>query len=265
MSRVLIISSENNTLEVVKSNLEREGYTVLTSKSGLDGIKMALVKSPDLIILDTMLSDIDVYKVCQELSNNPLTSLNPVIVLSASNKVEDKVLFLEKCADDYITKPFGIKEFIARVNSFLHKINNKTTQRALSVRTTYKHKNNRRLKKLESEKDGFSSKIRSSEPSRKQIKIKDIILDLEKLCVKVNDNITYLSSKEFKLLKLLMSNPGRVFSRKQLMNAIWNIEFENDTRTIDVHIRHLRQKIEPNPAKPKYIVTVRGVGYKFNI
>ncbi|MCL0101341.1 response regulator [Peptococcaceae bacterium] len=94
MSRVLIIiSSENNTLEVVKSNLEREGYTVLTSKSGLDGIKMALVKSPDLIILDTTLSDIDVYKVCQELSNNPLTSLNPVIVLSASNKVEDKVLF----------------------------------------------------------------------------------------------------------------------------------------------------------------------------
>ena len=260
MYKVLVIDDEENILELIKFNLKNEGFMVFTSLDGKSGVELARLKTPDLIILDIMLPDISGHEVCRRLSSSTATSSIPIIILSASSKIEDKVFFLERFADDYITKPFSIRELIARVKSFLRKSRHDSFANLSQLPTISDINKNKELhcNMLKSEISKDNSK------QSKEIKIKDVVLDLEKLCVKTNDKLVYLTSKEFELLKLLISNPGRIFNREQLMNTIWNIDPEKDTRTIDVHIRYLRQKIEVDPAKPKYIITVRGVGYKFS-
>ena len=231
LAKILVIDDEPNIIELIKFNLEKEGHKILASKDGLSGLKLALSEHPDLIILDIMLPGIDGFEVCRKLCSDANTSGIPIIMLSARSETTDKILCLEIGAVDYVTKPFSPRELVARVK--------------VSLRKTSKIKINKQKDPL------------------KEIKFVNITLDLEKFQVKTYNKTIYLTPKEFKLLRLLMSNPERVFSRDQLLDRVWGFDFNSDTRTVDVHIRYLRQKIEKNPSNPQHIITVRSIGYKF--
>lgn len=231
MARILVIDDEPNIIELVQFNLEKEGHTIIVAKDGITGLKLAIHELPDLIILDIMLPQLDGIEVCRKLSNDPNTSGIPVIMLSARNEVLDKVLGLEIGADDYVTKPFSPRELSARVKANL-----------------------RRIKNIDKYNDMSGSA---------ELHLGNIKLDLEKFQVFVGGELVYFTPKEFKLLKLLMSNPGRVFNRDQLLDLVWGFDFASDTRTVDVHIRYIRQKIEKDPSNPQHIITIRGIGYKF--
>ncbi|GAV21797.1 response regulator transcription factor [Carboxydothermus pertinax] len=225
--KILVVDDETPIVELIKFNLEREGYKVLEAYDGIRALEIIKKELPDLIILDIMLPGMSGLEVCKNIRNNEKTAEIPIIMLSARGEEVDKILGLELGADDYMVKPFSPRELVARVKARL-----------------------RRLEGREGKKEGV-------------IKIKDIVIDQEKFAVYVKGQKMDFTPKEFELLKLLASNPGKVFTREYLLEKIWGYEFLGDTRTVDVHIRHIRQKIEDNPAEPVYIETVRGVGYRF--
>ncbi|ABB15742.1 MULTISPECIES: response regulator transcription factor [Carboxydothermus] len=225
--KILVVDDEAPIVELIKFNLEREGYKVLEAYDGIRALEIVKKELPDLVILDIMLPGMSGLEVCKNIRNNEKTAEIPIIMLSARGEEVDKILGLELGADDYMVKPFSPRELVARVKARL-----------------------RRLEGREGKKEGI-------------IKIKDIVIDQEKFAVYVKGKKMDFTPKEFELLKLLASNPGKVFTREYLLEKIWGYEFLGDTRTVDVHIRHIRQKIEDNPADPVYIETVRGVGYRF--
>ncbi|GAV25728.1 DNA-binding response regulator [Carboxydothermus islandicus] len=225
--KILVVDDEAPIVELIKFNLEREGYKVLEAYDGIRALEIVKKELPDLVILDIMLPGMSGLEVCKNIRNNEKTAEIPIIMLSARGEEVDKILGLELGADDYMVKPFSPRELVARVKARL-----------------------RRLEGREGKKEGI-------------IKIKDIVIDQEKFAVYVKGKKMDFTPKEFELLKLLASNPGKVFTREYLLEKIWGYEFLGDTRTVDVHIRHIRQKIEDNPAEPVYIETVRGVGYRF--
>jgi len=225
--KILVVDDETPIVELIKFNLEREGYKVLEAYDGIRALEIIKKELPDLIILDIMLPGMSGLEVCKHLRNNEKTAEIPIIMLSARGEEVDKILGLELGADDYMVKPFSPRELVARVKA--------------------------RLRRLEG-RDGKKEDV---------IKIKDIVIDQERFAVYVKGQKMDFTPKEFELLKLLASNPGKVFTREYLLEKIWGYEFLGDTRTVDVHIRHIRQKIEDNPAEPMYIETVRGVGYRF--
>ncbi|GAB6157491.1 response regulator [Desulfotomaculum varum] len=230
MAKILVVDDETNILELIKFNLEKDGHQVLTSTSGEEGLRLVRSELPDLVILDVMLPEPDGLEICKRLRHDPATALVPILMVSARGETLDRVVGLEMGADDYIAKPFSPRELVARVKATLRRA--KHDQPALS--------------------------------SGQKLRCGPIELDTEKFQVAVAGQLVNFTPKEFKLLKILMSHPGKVFTREQLLDRVWGFDFNVDTRTVDVHIRYVRQKIEPNPANPVYIRTIRGIGYKFS-
>lgn len=224
--KILVVDDEPHIIELVKFNLETTGFKVLEASDGQKAIEIIKSKKPDLVLLDLMLPIIDGFEVCRILRKNEKTREIPVIMLTAKSEEVDKILGFEVGADDYITKPFSTRELVARVRAVL-----------------------RRTKAIDD-----SSKIEA----------RDIVIDVDKYEVTVRGEKKDFTPKQFDLLKILMSNPGKVFSREYLLENVWGYDYLGDTRTVDVHIRHLRQKIEEDSENPNLIETIRGVGYKFN-
>lgn len=224
MARILIVEDEPNMVAGLRDNFEYEGYEVITAPDGVAGLERALNEAPDLVILDVMMPRMSGLDVCKQLkSKRPSV---PIIMLTARGQEVDKVVGLELGADDYVTKPFSIRELLARVKAVL-----------------------RRARTVPKEQDRYSFgnvevNLRSCQVSRKG-KTLDI------------------SSKEFELLKYFLCHPGETLSRDRLLEEVWGYESFPTTRTVDAHIVRLRQKIEPKPEEPRFILTVHGTGYKF--
>lgn len=223
--KILIIDDELHIVELLKYNLEANGYKVIFSLNGREGLMIANEKSPDLILLDVMLPELDGFDVCKELKRNKETQTVPIIMLTAKGEEFDKILGLELGADDYITKPFSVRELIARIKAVLR----------------------RNVKEEQEQVFSFG----------------ELTIYLDKHEVLKKGEKAELTLKEFELLKLLVMNKGKVLTRDFLLDKVWGYEYYGETRTVDVHVRHLRQKIEDDDSNPRYIETVRGIGYKF--
>jgi two-component system response regulator VicR len=224
--KILIVDDEKPIVDILKFNLEKEGFSTAVAYDGEEAIDLALSIKPDLILLDLMLPKIDGFNVCKELRKSLVC---PIIMLTAKEEVVDKIIGLELGADDYMTKPFSIREVIARVKANLRK---------------------HVLPEVEETKKGD-----------KRIQIKDMTIDSEKYIAIIGDKKIDLTIKEFELLKMLSSEPDQVFTREQILKGVWGYDFYGDARTVDVTIRRLREKIEKNPADPQYVQTKRGMGY----
>jgi two-component system alkaline phosphatase synthesis response regulator PhoP len=230
--KVLIIEDEINIYELIKFNMEKQEFIVDGLHEGVKVLEKINDFNPNLIILDLMLPGKDGLSICREIRQSKEFGNIPIIMLTAKSDEFDKVLGLEMGADDYITKPFSIKELYARVKAVLRRYNET------------------RLENIESE-----SKV---------IEFEDIKIFPDSFEVYKNNDRINLTLKEYELLLLLVKNKTRVMSRNELLDKIWGYNYFGETRTVDVHIRHLRKKIEENDSQPKYIETVRGVGYRFN-
>ena len=230
-SRILLVEDDKSIRLTVSETLSSEGFRVSSFKDGLsalDFINNDIKKDVDLIILDLMLPGLNGLELCRKIRNDE--DYTPILILSAKDNESDRVLGLEVGADDYLTKPFGLNELIAR-------------SRALIRRS-------KRNKKY-------------IEKSKTVIEFNHIKMYLEECKVTSFDREIILSPKEFKLLELFMKNPKRVWSRDLILEKIWEIDFIGDTKTVDVHVRWLREKLEEDPSAPKFLKTVRGFGYKF--
>lgn len=227
MKNILVVDDEKNIVELIRYNLKKEGYSVFCAYNGFEALELVNKNKIDLIILDLMMSDIDGYEILKKIRQNLKTKPIPIIIISAKSDEFDKILGLELGADDYITKPFSIRELIIRVKALLRRVSE------------------------------YSNIVNI-------IKFDNIIVDLDKRIVRKDDKVINLSLKEFELLKLLLENKGRVVTRNYILETIWGYEFEGDTRTVDVHIRFLRKKLSDDDNSQKYIETVRGIGYRFN-
>ncbi len=224
--KILIVDDEKPIVEILKFNLEKEGFSTVMAYDGEEAIKIALSVKPSLILLDLMLPKIDGFNVCKEIRKS-LTC--PIIMLTAKEEVVDKIIGLELGADDYITKPFSVREVIARVKANLRK---------------------HVIVDSENNQDDLN-----------KIKIKDMIIDPERYIAIIGNKNIDLTIKEFELLKMLSSAPNQVFTREQILRGVWGYDFYGDARTVDVTIRRLREKIEKNSADPQYVQTKRGMGY----
>jgi len=226
--KILIVDDEKDIVELVSFNLEKEGYEVLKAYDGEKAMQLIGSKKPDLVILDLMLPGIHGLEVCKRLRRDPATAQVPIIMLTARGEEIDKVLGLEMGADDYVTKPFSVKELVARIKALLR-------------RTDV-----------------------ANQPEKPDIlEFKGLRIDMKSYEVTVNGRKVKLSPTEFKLLHFLSRNPGRVYSREQILDKVWGDESFVEPRTVDVHVRRLRAQIEGDENTPAFIITVRGVGYKF--
>ncbi|MBN1830235.1 MAG: response regulator transcription factor [Deltaproteobacteria bacterium] len=228
LSTILVVDDERDIVDLVSYNLEKEGYLVLQAFDGEEAIRLAKTKKPDLVILDLMLPGIQGMEVARILRKNGTTALTPIIMLTAKTDEIDRVLGLEVGADDYISKPFSVRELLARIRAVL-----------------------RRCESRVEEKD------------QEIFVYENLAINYRSYSASIDEKKVDLSPKEFKLLKFLSLHPGRVYTRNQLLDHIWGDETFVEPRTIDVHVRRLRTQIEKDPMNPKYIITVRGVGYKF--
>lgn len=228
MKRVLVIEDDDDIAELISIHLRDLGCQVDQARAGDVGYQMAIHHSFDLIVLDIMLPGMDGLEVCRKLRAAEIQ--NPILMLTAKSEEIDKVLGLETGADDYLTKPFSIREFVARVKAI------------------------------------FRRSSLNSVPTDLQslIKIEDLIIDQQKRKITVGGSRVELTPKEYDLLQLLVSHPGKSYSREDLLNIIWGYEFTGYEHTVNSHINRLRSKIEPDFSKPKYILTTWGVGYRFN-
>ncbi|WFD09139.1 response regulator transcription factor [Tepidibacter hydrothermalis] len=225
-TNILVVDDEEHIVELLKFNLQTKGYNIETSYDGLDAFIKIRDLKPDLILLDRMLPNMDGLEVLKKVREDSSTKNIPVIMLTAKTMEKDKIEGLEVGADDYISKPFSIEEVLARVKAVLRRYN-------------------------------------SNKPEKKIfIELGNIKIDLQNYEVFKDSKKIDLTLKEFELLKLLVQNKGKVLSRNFLLDKIWGYEYFGETRTVDVHIRHLRKKIEDDE---KYIETIRGVGYKINL
>lgn len=226
MATILVVDDEEPIQELLSFNLEKEGYQVRLASDGLEALTLIEKDAPDLVVLDLMLPGIDGLEVCRRLRMQTRFQELPIIMLTAKGEEIDKVLGLELGADDYITKPFSPRELLARIKA--------------------------RLRRIRAVSDGTE-----------EIQRGDLRIHLSRFQVFVRNEEIELTHKEFELLRALVFHPGRVYSRDELLEQIWGYDFIGDTRTVDVHIRHLRQKIEKDPSNPDMIETLRGVGYRF--
>ena len=223
-NKILIVEDDPNILETLKYNLGREGYDTLTAVDGVQALETARTSKPDLIILDIMLPKMSGFEVCRILRKEMAV---PIIMLTARDDEIDKITGLDLGADDYMTKPFSMRELMARVRALLRRMEIKL----VIPETT--------------------------------VKFGDVEIDIRHHMITRAGITLNLSPKEFDLLVFLAGNKGLVFSRDQLLEKVWGYEYSGDTRTVDVHIRWLREKIEDNSEEPKHLITIRGVGYKF--
>jgi two-component system, OmpR family, response regulator len=225
-STILLVDDEDSIQKLLAYPLEREGFRVLQARDGEDALRQFQSEQVDLVVLDLMLPKLDGLEVCKRLRAD---SQVPIIMLTARDDELDKVLGLELGADDYITKPFSIREFRSRVRALLRR----------------------------------ASAARQSGPDGDLISQDGLEIDLARRTVEVRTEQVQLTYVEFELLRILASHPGRVYSRRMLLESLWGGADYREPRTIDVHVRHLREKLELDPAEPEYILTVRGVGYRF--
>ncbi|WP_287154488.1 response regulator transcription factor [Candidatus Solincola tengchongensis] len=228
MKRILIIEDERPLAEAVAFNLEREGFRVDVALDGESGWEKCLEGGYDLVILDLMLPGVDGMEICRRLRRD---SDVPVIMLTAKDSEVDKVLGLEMGADDYVTKPFNMRELLARVKAVL-----------------------RRWAREREEREGKEKGL---------LRAGDIILDRERHEVKVGGRVVDMPLMEYRLLELFMRHPGKALPREYLLSQVWEGDYFAQSKTLEVHIRRLREKIEADPSRPSRIITVRGVGYRF--
>lgn len=226
--RILVVDDEKDIVDLISYNLEREGFRSLKAYDGKAALRLAQEESPDLVILDLMLPGIQGMEVCRLIRRNSNTKDLPIIMLTAKGDEVDRILGLEMGADDYVTKPFSVKELMARVRSVLR-------------RTVSAHEKGK--------DDSFS--------------YQGLCINYGTHSVTVEDEKVDLSPTEFRLLKFLSQHPGRVYTRDQLLDYIWGDDAFVEPRTVDVHIRRLRAKIDDDPSRPRYIITERGFGYRF--
>ena len=226
--KILIVDDEEHIVELLKFNLQSAGYEVMEANNGIDALKIANENKPSLMLLDLMLPGMDGFDVCKEIKRNNEMKNTSIIMLTAKGEELDKILGLELGADDYITKPFSVRELLARVIAVLRRTN------------TF------------------------SESDCEIYKSKSLTVNFERHEVVVNNNKVDLSLKEFELLQILIKNKGKILKREVLLDKIWGYEYIGETRTVDVHIRYLRKKIEEDDKNPRFIETIRGVGYRFN-
>lgn len=227
MARVLVVDDEKMIVKGLKFSLEQEQMQVDCAYDGEEAVELARQTAYDVVLLDVMLPKLDGFQVLQQIRE---FSAMPVIMLTAKGDDMDKILGLEYGADDYVTKPFNILEVKARIKAIMRR--SKTS-------------------------------AKTEESASKNITVGDMTLDLDGRRVFISDNEVNLTAKEFDLLELLVMNPNKVYSRESLLQIVWGYEYPGDVRTVDVHIRRLREKIETNPSEPKYVHTKWGVGYYF--
>ncbi len=223
--KILIIEDEQPIVEILKFNLEKDGYITMEAGDGVTGLELALTTAPDLVLLDVMLPEMEGFEVCRKIRER---SNVPIIMLTAREEEIDKVLGLELGADDYMTKPFSMRELTARVKANLRR----------------------------SQAD--------DEDVQNLISLGDLTINSERYEVLKNSEVLDITLREFELLKFLATQPEKIFSREKLLENVWGYEYYGDVRTVDVTIRRLREKIEDDPSSPKRIITKRGIGYYFS-
>jgi two-component system response regulator VicR len=228
---VLIVDDEKNIVDILKFNLEREGFSTIEAYDGEEGLNKALKCDPDIILLDIMLPKMDGYTVCKNLRQ---TLSTPVLMLTARDEEIDKVLGLELGADDYVTKPFSTRELIARVKANLRRSAN-----------------------------GSGAETNGKHPTG-AVEAADLTLDLDKYEIRRNGKLIELTFREFELVKFLILQAGQIFSRETLLEKVWGYEYYGDVRTVDVTVHRVRTKLENDPAGPRYIRMKRNVGYYFD-
>jgi DNA-binding response OmpR family regulator len=221
--KILIVEDEHDILQLVKLYLEKEGFRTVAAKTGTEGLLYAKQEKPDLVVLDLMLPEIDGLEVCKRLRSAPETAMLPIIMLTAKAEESDTIVGLELGADDYVTKPFSPKTLVARIKALLRRLDRKPDE----------------------------------SPARYQYG--DLVMDLARHEVTVNKTEVPLTAKEFGLLEHLLRNPGRVLTRDILLNTVWGYDYYGTTRTVDVHIRRLKQKL---PSLNEAIMSVKSLGYK---
>jgi len=224
-STILLVDDEDSVQKLLAYPLERDGFRVLQARDGEEALARFADEHVDLVVLDLMLPKLDGLEVCKRLRAE---SEVPIIMLTARDDELDKVVWLELGADDYITKPFSIREFRSRVRALLRR-----------------------------------ASVARSNGQQNVISAHGLTIDIGRRSVEIDGRGVQLTYVEFELLRTLASHPGRVYSRRMLLEALWGGADYREPRTIDVHVRHLREKLEPDPAEPEYILTVRGVGYRF--
>lgn len=224
-SKILIVDDESNIVELIRLYLENEGFTAISAKDGNEAISKFRTESPDLIILDIMIPEPDGWQVCREIRRS---SNVPIIMLTAKSETFDKVLGLELGADDYLTKPFEAKELVARVKAVLRRSDTKEVEQS------------------------------------KEITYQNLSVNIENYELRIQGNIIEVPPKELELLYFLASNPNHVYTREQLLEEVWGFDYFGDSRTVDVHIKRLREKLEGVEGNWQ-LKTVWGVGYKFEV
>ncbi|MBU0703435.1 MAG: response regulator transcription factor [Chloroflexi bacterium] len=222
-SKILVVDDDPSIVELVKLYLEREGYRVLVAYDGLEALRLARQQQPDLIVLDLLLPEVDGLDVCRILQ---IESDVPIIMLTAKTTEEDRVVGLRLGAHDYVTKPFSPRELVARVEAVLRRVGKESPNGPAEVRFA------------------------------------DLVVDRRCHEVRMRDEVVDLTPTEFRLLEVLVREPGRAFTRPELLDRVFGYDFEGFERTVDVHVKNLRKKIEPDPRQPVYLKTVYGVGYK---
>jgi len=225
-AKILIVDDETRIVDILNYNLRKEGYETISAFNGETGLSLALAENPDLVLLDIMMPGLDGYEVCKRLRK---VSQVPIIMLTAKAEEADKVMSFELGADDYITKPFGIREMLARVMANLRRVH----------------------------------MPQAGAPGTKYLKFGDLTIDLDLYEIKRGDTIVDLTRREFEVVKFLATQNNQVFTRETLLEKVWGYEYFGDVRTVDVTIRRLRTKLEEVPDVPVYVLTKRGVGYHF--
>ena len=224
MSRILVVEDEPAILRGLADSLKRESHEVLTAADGEAGYRLVKEKNPDLLILDLMLPKLSGYEVCRKMRSEGLTT--PILMLTARGEEGDRVLGLDLGADDYVTKPFSLRELLARVRALL--------RRAQPAQTLID-----------------------------ELRVNDIVVDFRRYEARTGDSPLEMTRREFQLLRVLASRPGEVITRSELLDQVWGLESYPTTRTVDNHVAGLRAKLERDPAQPEHLLTMRGVGYKW--
>lgn len=231
LTKILVVDDESSIVTLLQFNIEKAGFDVVTAEDGRTGYELALAEKPDLIVLDLMLPEMDGIEVCKQLRQDKVET--PILMLTAKDDELDKIIGLELGADDYLTKPFSPREVVARIKAILRRSAGKSAEVEPEVA-----------------------------PKEKALHVGDLKILTESYEVYLQDEQLDLTPKEFELLLYLANHRGKVFSRDQLLDAVWNYDYIGETRIVDVHVSHLRDKIEADTKKPQYIKTIRGFGYK---
>ena len=233
---ILIVDDEQSIIDILVYNLKKEGYNTIEANDGVSAVEIAKEQRPDLILLDIMLPRLDGLSVCKKIKN--IYNV-PILMVTAKDDELDKIVGLELGADDYITKPFSVREVVARVKANLRKVE----------------------ANIESENMARNNQENKTEKKKSTIEIGELVLDLEKYEVHIDGKVINLTLREFEVLKFLAQQPGQVVTREALLERVWGYEYYGDIRTVDVTVRRIRERIEKDTSNPQILITKRGVGY----